>query len=377
MKRFLKNNATLIALFALIIIMAILSQLKLGTYTVFLQSANLSNIILQVIEIGIMAVGMTMVILIAGIDLSVGSIMALSAVVSALLLKAGFGVVLTLLFTLSGVGILLGLWNGFWISKYKIPPFIITLGMMTIARGLAHFISNKTAIGVSNTTFNAIGGNYIGRGLSITILVLAFFAIIYLILNENKQKKKYKIDTSRYNTIGKISALIAGISVAFYIFLGHEGIPISVVIFVSIILSGIFLLHHTKFGRRLYAIGGNEEAARLSGINIFKSKMIVFTIMTTLAALAGIISASRLGSASPNFGSLFELDAIAAVVIGGTSLTGGIGTIKGSIIGTFIIGILNNGLSLLGVSTEYQWMIKGLIIIMAVWFDVVNKRKKI
>jgi D-xylose transport system permease protein len=167
----------------------------------------------------------------------------------------------------------------------------------------------------------------------------------------------------------------AGFALAFYAFGSGDGLPVPVAIFVVIAAVTSFALGHTRFGRRLYALGGNEEAARLSGINIFQTKMIVYVTVSLLAALSGILLASRLNGASPNLGTMFELDAIAAVVIGGTSLAGGSGTIGGTIIGALIIGVLNNGMSLLGVSSFYQLIIKGLIISLAVWFDVLQKRK--
>ena len=176
---------------------------------------------------------------------------------------------------------------------------------------------------------------------------------------------------------GRWRALVAalGSALAVYVFGGGDGLPVPVAIFVVIAGAAIFVLNHTRFGRRLYAMGGNEEAARLSGINIYQTKMIVYVTVSLLAALSGILLASRLNGASPNLGTMFELDAIAAVVIGGTSLAGGSGTIGGTIIGALIIGVLNNGMSLLGVSSFYQLIIKGLIISLAVWFDVLQKRK--
>ena len=165
-------------------------------------------------------------------------------------------------------------------------------------------------------------------------------------------------------------------ALCFYVFTSYRGIPYPVAIFVVIAFVGMFALQNTKFGRRLYAMGGNEEAARLSGINIYRMKLIVYSTVTALSALSGILLASRLNGASPNLGTMFELDAISAVIIGGTSFSGGIGTIGGTVIGAFIIGILNNGMSLLGVPTFYQLIIKGLIIILAVWFDVLQKGKK-
>ncbi len=154
------------------------------------------------------------------------------------------------------------------------------------------------------------------------------------------------------------------------------GLPYPVVIFAIIAFFGTFVLQNTKFGRRIYAMGGNEEAARLSGINIYRMKLSIYCIITTLSALAGIILASRLNGASPNLGNMFELDAISAVIIGGTSFSGGVGTIIGTVIGAFIISVLNNGMSLLEVPTFYQLIIKGFIIILAVWFDVLSKKKR-
>jgi len=172
-----------------------------------------------------------------------------------------------------------------------------------------------------------------------------------------------------------IIVALAGFALALHAFGRGDGLPVPVAIFVVIAGAASFALGHTRFGRRLYALGGNEEAARLSGINIFQTKMVVYVIASLLAALSGILLASRLNGASPNLGTMFELDAIAAVVIGGTSLAGGSGTIGGTIIGALIIGVLNNGMSLLGVSSFYQLIIKGLIISLAVWFDVLQKKK--
>jgi D-xylose transport system permease protein len=169
---------------------------------------------------------------------------------------------------------------------------------------------------------------------------------------------------------------VIGLGLAFYVFTRYRGIPMPVAFFVIIAFIGTFALQKTKFGRRLYALGGNEEAARLSGINIFQTKMIVFTLVSALSSFAGILLTSRLNGGSPNLGTGFELDAIAAVVIGGTSLSGGSGTITGTVIGALIIGVLNNGMSLLGVQDFYQFMIKGFLIMFAVWFDTVSKKKK-
>lgn len=371
MKKILKNNATLIAL----IIIGI--ALTFATQGSFLTPRNLTNVVRQVTIIGVIAVGMTMVILLGGIDLSVGSVVGLSAITVTLLMSNGVPVWLAILLTILLTGVGIGLWNGFWIAHYKIPAFIISLGMMTIARGLALTLSGGGSIPVKNDLFPKIGGEYIGKSTS-AILILIFFALaIFMIFKGIQTKKKYGISVSGKKVTLGIVANFIGFLFIFWVFIGYKGIPVPVAIFLTVVALGVFILRKTKFGRNVYAVGGNEEAARLSGINIFKVNLAVFTIVSALSSLSGIILASRLNGASPNLGTMFELDTIAAVVIGGTSLNGGSGTITGTIIGAFIIGVLNNGMSLLGVPSFYQLIVKGAIIIIAVWFDVLNKKKKI
>ncbi len=370
--QFVKTNATLIALVVLTVALALADP-------TFHTARNLSNVARQVTIIGIIAVGMTMVILIAGIDLSVGSVVGVAAVVVTLLMQAGLAAWIAVPVTLVLVGSLIGLWNGFWIAHYRIPPFIITLGMLTIGRGVALTLSGGSSVPVADPSFANIGGGYIppvptlvilamSAGLYVTTLVRA---LVRALGERGKPGGRGPIDKLAAGVI--ISA--AGFALAVYVFGRGDGLPVPVAIFVVIAGLAIFVLGQTRFGRRLYALGGNEEAARLSGINVYQTKMIVYVTVSLLAALSGILLASRLNGASPNLGTMFELDAIAAVVIGGTSLAGGSGTIGGTIIGALIIGVLNNGMSLLGVSSFYQLIIKGLIISLAVWFDVLQKRK--
>lgn len=365
---FLKENGTLVALVALGIIFAFMDE-------AFFTPRNLTNLARQTTIIGIISVGMTMVIIINGIDLSVGSIVGLAAIMVTLLMQYGLNVWLAVLITLFVSGVLIGLWNGFWIAHYNIPPFIITLGMMTIARGLALTLSEGSSVPVTDTTFPLFGGAYIPPAISGVIIAAVLGLFFFNIYKDIQQKKKYDVTISKHQIIASSVVTVAGLGLAFYIFTSYRGIPYPVAIFFAIAAVGIFILNNTMFGRRLYAVGGNEEAARLSGIRIYRVKLIVYSAITTLSALSGILLASRLNGASPNLGNMFELDAISAVIIGGTSFSGGVGTITGTVIGAFIIGILNNGMSLLGVPTFYQLIIKGLIIIIAVWFDVLNKRK--
>jgi ribose/xylose/arabinose/galactoside ABC-type transport system permease subunit len=302
----ISRYGTLFAFIALIIVITILTPQ-------FLRVANIINILRQTSVNGIIAVGMTFVIITGGIDLSVGSLLALASVVACsfahpgdfpLLLPLGIGVL---------VGLLGGLINGFIISRKTIAPFIVTLGMMTIARGFALvYTDGRPVINLSNN-FNNIGGGYI------------------------------------------------------------IGIPIPIIIFGVIALLGGCILKYTRLGRYTYAIGGNEEAARISGINTKSIIMVVYALTGLLAGLAGIVLSSRVMSGSPAIGFGYELDAIAAVVIGGTSLSGGVGSIRGTVLGVLIIGVMNNGLDLLNVSSYWQQIAKGTIIIIAVLLDLKKK----
>src|SRR5580692_2594536 len=365
--QFIKTNATLIALVVLTVTLALADP-------TFPTARNLSNVARQVTIVGIIGIGMTMVILIAGIDLSVGSVVGVAAVVVTLLMQYGLAAWIAVPVTLVGVGGLIGLWNGFWIAHYRIPPFIITLGMLTIVRGIALTLSGGSSVPVADPSFANLGGGYIPPVP--TLVMLAISAVLYVTaLVQGLGERRKSGDPGKVDRLAAgVIIAAAGFALAVYVFGRGDGLPVPVAIFVIIAGAAIFVLGHTRFGRRLYALGGNEEAARLSGINVYQTKVIVYVTVSILAAQSGILLASRLNGASPNLGTMFELDAIAAVVIGGTSLAGGSGTIGGTIVGALIIGVLNNGMSLLGVSSFYQLIIKGLIISLAVWFDVLQKK---
>lgn len=366
--KFLKDNGTLVALIVLMVIFSFWDD-------AFFTPRNLTNLARQTTIVGIIAVGMTLVIIINGIDLSVGSIVGLAAIVVTLLMQSGVNIWAAIIITLFLTGVLIGLWNGFWIAHYNIPPFIITLGMMTIARGLALTLSKGGSVPVTNSIFSEIGGGYFSVMISIVAILVILGFLLFSEYRDLKQKQKYGVEVKPQELITTVVVMLLAGGVTLYAFT-YRGLPYPVAIFAVIAFIGTFILQSTKFGRRIYAMGGNEEAARLSGINIFRMKLGIYCIITTLSALSGILLASRLNGASPNLGIMFELDAISAVIIGGTSFSGGVGTIIGTVIGAFIISVLNNGMSLLEVPTFYQLIIKGFIIILAVWFDVLSKRKR-
>jgi len=354
--------------------MVILAFLTDGTFN---SERNLTNLSRQVAINGILAIGMTFVILIGGIDLSVGSVVALSGVVAGVL-QVNYG-----LGTLEGsalwvgafvtigasifTGLACGIFNGWLITRHRIAPFIITLGMMVIARGLALIVAKGAAIAPLSDAFNSVGQAYVPPLYSLILIAVAGLGGIALRLKATAGTRREPLDWLMTG-IFVVLTLLAG-----WAFYGYRGLPLPVLIFAIFGVIGIVILQKTRLGRFVLAIGGNPDAAWLAGVPIRKISFGIYAAIGALAGLSGAILAARLNGALPTSGELFELDAIAAVVIGGTSLRGGIGTVRGSILGAFFIGTLNNGMSLLDITEFYQKVIKGLIIILAVWFDTREK----
>ena len=303
----MKYMSELTTVIALIILMAVITIINSN----FLTANNLLNLLLQVTSNALIAFGMTFVILTGGIDLSVGSILSLSSALTAGLLGSGMPVTLAILISLI-LGCILGMMNGLLISYGKLAPFIVTLATMTIFRGATLVYTN---------------GNPITKGLSDTFL-FQFLGQGYIV-----------------------------------------GIPFPVIIMFIVFIVLYVLLHKTAFGKSVYAIGGNEKAAYISGVKLNKVKIIIYSISGIMASISGLIITSRLSSAQPTAGASYEMDAIAAVVLGGTSLSGGKGRILGTLIGALIIGVLNNGLNIIGVSAFWQQVVKGVVILIAVLID--------
>lgn len=301
----LKKYKSVIGLIIFIIVISIFNKN-------FRTISNILNIFRQSSINFIVAVGMTFVILTGGIDLSVGSTIAFTGAICASMISSGSNVFLAVVVALI-LGAIIGIFNGLTISKGKLQPFIATLATMTIMRGATLVYTNGRPIsaggGSGSAAFNKIGTGYFLK------------------------------------------------------------IPIPIYIMIVVFVLAYFILKNTKFGRHVYALGGNETAAKLSGINVDKVKIFVYSVSGLLAALAGIILTSRLSSAQPTAGTGYELDAIASVVLGGTSLSGGVGGVGGTIIGALIIGIINNALNLMDVTSYYQTMVKGLVILVAVLLD--------
>lgn len=357
---------------ALGLIVAALAILTQGT---FLTPRNLTNLTRQVALNGILAVGMTYVILIGGIDLSVGSVVALAGVVAGVLqvnlgLAAWAGLSAWLATTLSvlaavGVGVATGAFNGYLITRHRIAPFIITLGMMVIARGLALIFAKGAAIAPLSDSFNELGQGYLPPALTLALLGAVGLAVA-LALGVRAVRQA----DARSTWLMRLAVWAALCGFLTWVFMGYRGIPVPVLIFAVFGVAGAVILARTRLGRFVLAMGGNPEAAWLAGVPIRRISFGIYVVLGALAGLSGAILSARLNGAMPTAGELFELDAIAAVVIGGTSLLGGVGTVQGSILGAFFMGALNNGMSLLDVTEFYQKVIKGVIIILAVWFDM-------
>ncbi len=342
----------------------------------FLTARNLSNLSRQVCVNLTLAVGMTLVILTAGIDLSVGSVLALSGMVTAIT-QVHFhwadwgwqGAVASLLAGVS-VGGLCGGISGFAVSRLGITPFIVSLGMMVIARGLTLVISEAQAVAPLGETLGLLSSDYLSLESSRLLLAaMALLSLVYGAWRWTQQANKREVLRDTFFAL-------TGCAVVGLIFGGYRGIPYMVFVAAMVAVSGHVLLKSTRFGRFLYAIGGNREAAELSGVPVNLSLWSAYLLMGLLAGLAGVLDSARVNGAVPTAGELAELDAIAAVVIGGTSLMGGIGTITGTLFGVLVLGVLNNGMSLIGVNEHYQKIFKGLVIITAVYLDLRAKRRR-
>ena len=380
---FLKGNlrqyVMIIALVAVIIFFQIVTE------GILLKPLNISNLISQNSYVLILAIGMLMCILICGnIDLSVGSVAGFVGAVSAVfILKMDMPVSLAILFSL-GIGFLIGSFHGFFIAYLGVPAFIATLGGMLIFRGLTMVILQGTSLAPMPSSYNFLAAGFVPDivnidGINLLAILIGIIASVLFIVSqvvERSNKKKYQFEVSSPRVfIAKMAVIVCVINAFTYALAVYKGIPMVLIIVTGLVLIYSFITNRTIIGRHIYAYGGNPKAAALSGV---KTKQILFWVyvnMGVLAALAGIIFTGRLNSATPKAGVNFELDAIGACFIGGASTTGGVGTVVGAIVGGLLMGVLNNGMSILGVSIDWQQAIKGFVLLAAVGFDVYSKSK--
>ncbi len=347
-----------------------------ATSGIFFTPRNLSNLMLQTSVTGILAVGMLMVIVAGQIDLSVGSVLGLAGAVAALALTEwNFGLPIALLSAVV-VGVLIGFVHGTLTAYFNIPAFIVTLGGLLAWRGAVKAITQSETIPVADPIFKQIGQQYVAPNIGWILAVAAILFVLAVALRRAQTQKTYGLGEANYGgEILKAIPSIAAIIIFIYLMNSYAGIPIPVLILLAVALLGVFITNFTTFGRYLYAIGGNPDAARLSGINNKLNILKVFALLGALTGVAALIFTARVGSASPDAGTLKELDAIAACVIGGASLMGGRGTIFGACLGALIMASLDNGMSLLNVKDFMQDIIKGSILVAAVGLDMLGKRQ--
>ena len=354
-----------------------------STDQIFLDPRNFSNLMRQTAVTGVLAVGMLMVIITGQIDLSIGSVVGLAGGIAAIAQGwLGWGLAPSLAAGIA-VGIAIGASQGALTAYVNIPAFIVTLGGLLAWRGVILGLSRGETIPIRLQQFKSIGQDYVGPLVGWVVAALAVAAIVWLSLARTRTRRRHGLSEPG---IGIRFLRILGPSLVVVVFIymmnsyeiapgRYAGIPIPVIIFLAIALAGAFLTQNTTFGRYLYAIGGNPDAARLSGINIRRHLLAVFCIMGALSGVAAIIYTARVGSASPDAGQLLELDAIAACVIGGTSLMGGRGTVFGAILGALIMASLDNGMSLKNVEPYMQNIIKGAILVAAVGLDMAGRKR--
>ena len=351
----------------------------------FIQARNISNLINQAGYVAVLAIGMTVILIIKHIDLSVGYVAGFSGAVAAVLMtKYGVNEWIAILIVLA-MGLLIGLYQGTLVTRVGVPAFVTTLAGMFIFRGLLHLTLQETGtIIVPNKGFNALSNGFIpdlpfGTEFHLLTILIGVAAVVILVFTQiknrrNNQKYNFKVSSTPI-FVFKLVFLSAIVMLIIYVLASYNGIPWTAVIVGVVLLIYNYMLNKTKLGRYVYGIGGNEQAAELSGVNVKKVTLIAFCSMSTLAALAGILYTSRLQSATPTAGNAFEMDAIASSYIGGVAVSGGIGRVTNTIIGALVIMSLTNGMNLMGVDISYQYIVKGIIFIIAVAFDVRTRQK--
>ena len=375
----LGKNGIFIALIVVVVFFSI------TTNGILLRPQNISNLIVQNGYILVLAIGMVMVIIAGHIDLSVGSVAAFVGAISGVLaVKVGLPWWLSIILSLL-IGARVGAWQGFWVAFVGIPAFIVTLAGMLIFRGLALVVLGNANIGSFPEEYRALGNGFTKNWffvdsaidpLTLAIAALALVAFVVQQVRTRNARVKYEqqVDPLPW-FITKLVLVIAAIGFFAYSLASYKGIPVTLIVLAVLVLVYGVIMARSVFGRHIYAIGGNRHAAELSGVKARRVDFLLFVNMGFLAALAGLIFTARLNLAGPKAGDGFELEAISAAFIGGAAVQGGVGTIAGAMIGGLIIGVLNNGMSIMGIGIEWQQAVKGLVLLFAVAFDVYNKRR--
>ncbi|MFB5458033.1 multiple monosaccharide ABC transporter permease [Enterococcus avium] len=370
-----------------IILIALLIAFQMMTGGIFLRPLNITNIVLQNSHILVLAAGMLLVVLLGFVDLSVGSVMAFVGAIAGMMMVNNHMSPWIAVPVCLAIGALIGAWQGFWVAYVGIPAFIVTLAGLLMFRGLTQVVLGGQSLAPFPRAFQKISTGYLpeimvsSSGMHFLTLVLGLVlaaGLVFFQWKAREKRKKNLFEVPSMNAFIFKAILTVGVVLGMsYIFASYQGFPIILIILGVIVGVYGFLTNSTVAGRQIYATGGNLKAAQLSGIKTKKITFWVFVNMGMMAALAGLILAARLNAATPQAGTSLELDAMASVYFGGASTSGGIGTITGAIVGGLVMGVLNNGMSILGVGVDWQQAIKGLILLLAVVLDIYNKKRKI
>lgn len=386
-KNFFKNYTMIIALVLITVFFAVTTGGKL------LNPQNITNLIAQNAYVYVLATAMLLAILTGGnIDLSVGSVVCFVGAIGAVSMESwGWGGVPAVIIVIL-IGTLIGAFQAYWIAYVRVPPFIVTLAGMFVFRGLSNVVLNGTTVSLKNETFVRVFGggaecyipdfigNMMGTKLNIlTIVVGILICLVYVLLmirgRNVKKRKGYEVEPFSKEIV-KCIVICAVVIFMTYKLANYKGIPTALVWVAVIVLIYAYITSKTTTGRYFYAVGGNEKATKLSGINTNKVYFIAYTNLGFLSAIAALITIARLVSAHPTYGQNYEMDAIGSCFIGGASAYGGVGTVPGVIIGATLMGIINLGMSIMGVDANWQKVVKGVVLLLAVIFDVVSKRQK-
>ena len=373
----------------IIVLVLVTVFFTIGTKGNILKPQNITNLIAQNAYVFVLASGMLLCILTGGnIDLSVGSVVCFAGAIGTVMMQKGMSAWLAVLVMLI-VGLLIGAWQAFWIAYVKVPPFITTLSGMMVFRGLSNVILKGQTISIANEGFIKVFGGgancYIpdifgGQGINILCIVVGVLAaIVFLFAVIRNRMVRVKANQKVESLIGFVAkTVIIAVAILFFTvkLAQYKGLPMALIWVAIVICIYSYITSKTTIGRHLYAVGGNEVATRLSGIDTRKVYFFAYTNMGFLAGLAGILTIARLTSASPSYGTNYEMDAIGSCFIGGASAYGGIGTVPGVIVGALLMGVINIGMSIMGVDANYQKVVKGLVLLAAVIFDVMSKKKK-
>jgi D-xylose transport system permease protein len=369
----LRAYSMLGALFAIWLFFQVKTVSDVYPYGLFLHPVNFANLLKQMAVTGVLAVGMLLVIVARQIDLSVGSVVGLAGGIAAM--SQGFGLVPSLAAAIA-IGTATGVLHGALVAYLNIPAFIVTLGGLLTWRGVILYLSQGETIPVRLPAFRQLGVALVTPASGIVLAVVAIAAVVWLTLRRNAARRRHGLPvSSRAATASRIAVPSLLIALFIYWMNLQGGVPLPVIILLVIAIAGSVWTQNTTFGRYLYATGSNPEAARLSGVDARRHILIAFALLGALTGVAALLHTARVGSASPDAGTLMELDAIAACVIGGTSLMGGRGRVSGAILGALIMASLDNGMSLLSVENATQYVIKGAVLVAAVGFDMAGRRK--